>query len=99
MIIGRKTTGWPVAGVNFGGRQVYLQVNPGDKEEQLNKFGAIICVALKMFADVSAAPETNHHRIEVVKRWLKIWESTGIDMSHTVETNIKPLRNTEIDDG
>ncbi len=91
MILGDKTTGWPVPGVNFGGRQVFIQIKPGDKEEDLAKYSAIMCCALKTFAELLAAPATNHHRMEVINRWLKIWESTGIDATHVVERNYDPM--------
>ena len=70
----------------------------GDKEEEIHKYVAAMCAAMKMFADVIKAPDTNHHRLEVVNRWMSIWASTGIDLTHKVETNFGQLRKTIIDD-
>jgi len=99
MIIGKKTMGWPVPGINFGGREVFIQANPGDDPALLKKYAAFMCCANKMLADLSKAPATNHHWIQVVKNWLKRWESTGINMGHTVHINRNPLDMKEIDDG
>ena len=99
MIIGKKTIGWPVPGMNFGGREVFIQANPGDDTCLLEKYAAYMCCANKMLADLLEAPATNHHRLEVLKDWLKRWESTGINMGHTVQTNINPRMIKEIDGG
>lgn len=97
MIIGNKTTGWPVPGVQFDGRQVFLEVKPGDQGEMLGQLSALVCVALKLFADLRDAPETNHHQLAVVRRWLKIWDQTGIRISHHVEPNYHQLLRKNLD--
>ena len=99
MIIGTKTMGWPVPGMNFGGRQVFIQANPGDDDALLEKYAAFMCCANKMLADLLEAPATNHHRLEVLKAWLKRWESTSINMGHTVHLNRTQRAIKEIDDG
>ena len=96
MIIGTKTTGFPVPGMNFGGRQVFIEVKPGDTEDALAQYAAYMCTANKMMADLLAAPATNLHRLEAVDKWMAIWESTGIKMDHTVERNFDPLTTKEI---
>jgi hypothetical protein len=97
MLIGGNTTGWPVPGIQFDGRQLFIQVKDGDKEDTLAKFSALTCVALKLFADLRKAPPTNHHRLEVVEHWMKIWDSTGIKATHEVEPNYDQLLKRNLD--
>lgn len=97
MIIGNKTTGWPVPGVQFDGRQVFIEAKPGDQAEMLGKLAAMVCLSLKLFADLRAAPGTNHHQLEVVRRWMKIWDETGIRISHNVEPNYNQLLRKNLD--
>jgi len=52
MIIGTKTTGYPVPGIKIGNRRLFLEVLEIDNEAEVHRAAAYVERALKEWADM-----------------------------------------------
>ena len=53
MIIGSKTTGYPVPGIEFEGRKLYVEILPMDNENVVHEIAGWVERALKTYAQTT----------------------------------------------
>ena len=92
MIIGNKTTGLPVPGIEFAGRKVFVEVFPMDNEVIHARIGMLLCCANKLFAELLASDPANYDVI--VTEWLNRWNQTGCNVTFTKQVNHDELKAT-----